>query len=587
MSAAITDHRILFADATRTVLAEPPVPPELLQQVEHRDGGFAIEVAALFDGAVLQVRHFDNPAGGRLGRLTQGLLGSAFLALLGTLSLFAQSYIKVAKEKAAAQEQSTPFRSQRDGGRGRDAAAGGLLLYGIAALLYGLQRAGNERRENEFSIGSGPGATFAMDSSELPVERFPLVRSTGTDYEVLFTEAMAGELWQKGQCTPLAELRAHAQPNADIAGALGLRIPEGARLSLSHKDCGFLIRSVPCPRRYPVPLRLDWQAHSYTAAVLGGAACLLGLMFAVPPDPRSLSFDSFTNENLSRYLVKAQELKEEQAPWLKQQEPQQQRSSSARPARHSSGTAGNKEAPRRNDARFAIAGPKNNPDPKLAQKTATELARNIGIVGILNSGKLAALSAITGEQSALGNEAQDALGHLDGTLVADAYGQNAMGFVGVGRGGDGTGDNTIGIGCLSTQGGCNGNFRNNRSVKPVKLGNYLAHDPGELRPGPVQVIGGYDKDLIRRVIRQHTNEVRFCYERELTRDSSLSGRVVVKFSIGGMGTVLTSFVESSTLKASGADQCIASAVRRWQFPKPQGGLVIVSYPFVLKTNTGE
>jgi hypothetical protein len=30
------------------------------------------------------------------------------------------------------------------------------------------------------------------------------------------------------------------------------------------------------------------------------------------------------------------------------------------------------------------------------------------------------------------------------------------------------------------------------------------------------------------------------------------------------------------------EQCIAGAVRRWEFPKPEGGIVIVSYPFVLK-----
>jgi hypothetical protein len=36
------------------------------------------------------------------------------------------------------------------------------------------------------------------------------------------------------------------------------------------------------------------------------------------------------------------------------------------------------------------------------------------------------------------------------------------------------------------------------------------------------------------------------------------------------------------------EQCIAQAVRRWEFPKPQGGgIVIVSYPFVLKSAGAE
>jgi hypothetical protein len=36
------------------------------------------------------------------------------------------------------------------------------------------------------------------------------------------------------------------------------------------------------------------------------------------------------------------------------------------------------------------------------------------------------------------------------------------------------------------------------------------------------------------------------------------------------------------VKDSNVGSCIASAVRRWQFPKPPGGgTVIVTYPFVL------
>src|ERR1700749_3190787 len=80
------------SDAVRTVLSEPPVPAQIAEQVETTDGARAIEVAALFDDAVLEVRHFDSPKAGRLTGLTKGLFGSAALALLGTGALFADSY---------------------------------------------------------------------------------------------------------------------------------------------------------------------------------------------------------------------------------------------------------------------------------------------------------------------------------------------------------------------------------------------------------------------------------------------------------------------------------------------------------------
>ena len=46
-------------------------------------------------------------------------------------------------------------------------------------------------------------------------------------------------------------------------------------------------------------------------------------------------------------------------------------------------------------------------------------------------------------------------------------------------------------------------------------------------------------------------------------------------------------VQTSTMKNRNVEQCIAAAVRRWLFPKPKGGgIVIVSYPFVLKSSGG-
>ena len=78
--------------------------------------------------------------------------------------------------------------------------------------------------------------------------------------------------------------------------------------------------------------------------------------------------------------------------------------------------------------------------------------------------------------------------------------------------------------------------------------------------------------------------MKFCYERELVKSPNLMGRVMIQFTIGGNGTVLNSIVQSSTMGNPPTEQCIATAVRRWEFPKPQGGgIVMVTYPFVLKS----
>jgi metallo-beta-lactamase class B len=94
--------------------------------------------------------------------------------------------------------------------------------------------------------------------------------------------------------------------------------------------------------------------------------------------------------------------------------------------------------------------------------------------------------------------------------------------------------------------------------------------------------GSLDKEIIRRVIRRHINEVKYCYESQLTTIPDLLGRITVRFTISATGDVIASVLESSTMRNAAVESCTVQAVGRWQSPKPLGGgIVIVSYPFVL------
>jgi len=152
-----------------------------------------------------------------------------------------------------------------------------------------------------------------------------------------------------------------------------------------------------------------------------------------------------------------------------------------------------------------------------------------------------------------------------------------VGLVGSGKGGGGAGEGTIGIGNLGTIG--RGSGSGGYGAKPMSLRGRKGV-ASEVALGAPEVRGSLDKELIRRIIRRHLNEVRFCQERELVRGARGAGRVMVQFTIGAEGSVLTSNVQSSTVGNPSLEQCVASAVRRWEFPKPRGGLVIVVYPFV-------
>jgi TonB family protein len=102
--------------------------------------------------------------------------------------------------------------------------------------------------------------------------------------------------------------------------------------------------------------------------------------------------------------------------------------------------------------------------------------------------------------------------------------------------------------------------------------------------GDATVKGSLDKEVIRKVLQEHIAEVRTCYDHELTKQPKLAGRVMIQFTIGTSGQVEKSALESSTLKSPPVEECIVGAAKKWVFPKPKGGVVVVTYPFILRSD---
>jgi TonB family protein len=81
--------------------------------------------------------------------------------------------------------------------------------------------------------------------------------------------------------------------------------------------------------------------------------------------------------------------------------------------------------------------------------------------------------------------------------------------------------------------------------------------------------------------------VKYCYDKELVRKTGLEGRVSVQFIIAANGQVINSFMNSTTMNNVNVEKCVIDAVKRWQFPSPAGGgIVIVSYPFNFTAGSG-
>jgi hypothetical protein len=95
--------------------------------------------------------------------------------------------------------------------------------------------------------------------------------------------------------------------------------------------------------------------------------------------------------------------------------------------------------------------------------------------------------------------------------------------------------------------------------------------------------GSLDKALIAKVVAKNIGQVRYCYERTLLKEPSIRGKVVLEWSIGLSGKVTRVKEKFSSLNSSAMTGCIIGKVKGWKFPKPRGGQVIVSYPFIFNS----
>ena len=473
-------------------------------------------------------------------------------------------------QAAGKESKAFPWKSRS---AAPDAVVFGGLIVGFSLAYMGLKRRG--KSSANFIIGSDADADAPVSSDFVPSPSHPLVAATGGDYVVNVTPRMTGEVFVDNQLIPLQQFIQQRGSSFSL--------PQNGRAKLDCGETTFLVTATARPRALPVPyLTWRWDEQVYTVGSIIALALFLLMIFAVPPDPKSLSLDLFNSDNrFVKFLIKPPEEKEEEIPeWLKSKKPEEQGGKGKR-HKGEEGKMGKKTS-KNKEGLYGLKGPKDNPDPHLAKKLAEENAKNAGILGVLKQTEGSHIASIFGRDSALGSDADNVLGGLIGNQIGEAYGVGGLGLVGTGSGGGGTGEGTIGLGNLGTIGkGGGGGNGSGYGRGAGGLGGRRAHAP-DVIPGTANVRGSLDKEIIRRIIRRHINEVKFCYEQELTKKPQLGGRIMVQFTIAASGQVIASVLQNSTMGNAKVENCTVQAVRRWEFPKPLGGgIVIVSYPFVL------
>jgi TonB family protein len=164
--------------------------------------------------------------------------------------------------------------------------------------------------------------------------------------------------------------------------------------------------------------------------------------------------------------------------------------------------------------------------------------------------------------------------------MGDAHGVGGLGSRGTGPGGGGNG---LGLGGLGSKGG----GRGRGGYGSLDLGG-RGKDTVRVVPGKTTVVGSLSREEIERVIKRHENEIRFCYNTELSKEPSLYGKVAVNFTIDGSGAVSDAQVAQTSMNNNNVEQCMLSRMRRWKFPEPKGGgVVVVTYPWIFSNGAGD
>ncbi|MBQ9396709.1 MAG: AgmX/PglI C-terminal domain-containing protein [Proteobacteria bacterium] len=159
--------------------------------------------------------------------------------------------------------------------------------------------------------------------------------------------------------------------------------------------------------------------------------------------------------------------------------------------------------------------------------------------------------------------------------------QAGYGLGTTGSGGGGAGFGTIGGGGFGPGGaGGTGAIRAASADYNANLGVKGEAKPRVKMANP-EVTGSLDKRIIQKVVRQHSGELRNCYEKELAKIKGLNGRVVAVWLISPQGSVSNAVVKESTIKNKNVENCVINSIKFWRFPSPKGGgAVKIEYPFV-------
>ncbi len=412
------------------------------------------------------------------------------------------------------------------------------------------------KRRGPVSVGQNATNTFVVPVSNLPPS-FTLFETVNDQYALCFTAQMEGKVTANGQELTLQEAvsRGVAKQRRDV---YVLPLTDASKGKVTVGEVSLLFQFVAPP---PVAPRAELPPE-----VRGSILKQLDrLFFGILAASLLVHFSGATFIACQPVAVE-RELTLDELPdrFVKAMMPQ----AKPQPTTEVANTGPEKKDETKDD-KPEVATAKGDKAPTSNEDRKKDLQEKVARSGLLKvigsaSGGGGALEDVLGGSSGVGDVAS-ALSGASGVGVATADALAAGGPKG------GTSGTTAGIGDLGTSGGGN--------VALAEKGTATIRGGVSLSTPDVES-GEVDREALARFVKARKSAIQSCYEKELKRNPSLKGKVVVRFSISPSGRTKDIDIEENTLGNEAVASCIKTTIRGWLFPfKPESD-VAVAYPFV-------
>ncbi len=382
--------------------------------------------------------------------------------------------------------------------------------------------------------------------------------------EIQFPTAAAGWIEAQGKRTPLDTLKIPQNAVSRKGDVFRTRLSRGSTAILQFGGTGYYFRFVEPPptREEPFKLVVD---RFIAKAVATSFAVHLVILLMVALFSEGVSYSDVPREEwaeLTKDDLRDVEIKEpeppppepepEPEPVVDEPEPEPEPDPKPPPPR------------RKHEKRVRQA-------PKGFSKEEVKTAGVLGAMGKLNLKVPGKKSMVTAVSNIDAVHAPGGSNFRVGALV----GKLPSSQVSVGGGGGGK---------LLTRGGAE-LLKGGTGFAQIgkQNGARVRGKVGKVNSTRLVAKGSISREEVAAVINKHLAEVQYCYEKTLLKEPGLQGKLVLEWTINPTGSVGRVKQKTSTLHNPAVASCIIAGLQRWQFPKPRGGLVIVSYPFIFSS----